>query len=93
MISCYLQKLAGQIRSKPNEEWLRLKDVIEFGGDAGLEVWLKELASLLSPQILKVILNLHPKGRKPSIASKKFKPLKNAIEDRLLLIKRQSMLA
>ena len=31
MISCYLQKLVGQIRLKPNEEWLRLKDVIECG--------------------------------------------------------------
>ena len=90
MISCYLQKLVGQIRLKPNEEWLRLKDVIECGGDAGLEVWLKEVASLASD--LESNFEFASKGRKPSIASKKFKPLKNTIEDRLLLIKRQSML-
>ena len=48
MISCYLQRLMGQIRSKPNEEWFRLKDVIEHGGQAGLEAWLKDVASLAS---------------------------------------------
>ena len=91
MISCYLQKLVGQMRLKPNEEWLRLKDVIERGGDAGLEVWLKEVACLASD--LESNFELASKGKKQSTASKKFKPSKIAIEVRLLLIKRQSMLA
>ena len=48
MLSCYLQRLMGQIRSKPNEEWFRLKDVIEHGGQSGLEAWLQDVASLAS---------------------------------------------
>ena len=45
--------------------------------------------SRLLLQILRAISNLPPEGRKPSIASKKFKPLKIAIEDRRLLIKKR----
>ena len=48
MISCYLRKLVGQVRSKPNEEWLHLKSVIESGGRSGLDAWLKEVALLAS---------------------------------------------
>ena len=62
MISCYLQRLVGQMRLKPNEEWLRLKDVIERGGDAGLEVWLKEVACLASD--LESNFELASKGKK-----------------------------
>ena len=48
MISCYLQRLFGQIRSKPDEEWFRLQHVIESDGDVGLQAWLEEVASLAS---------------------------------------------
>ena len=76
MISCYLQKLVGQIRSKPNEEWLRLRDVIECGGDAGLEVWLKEVASLASD--LESNFESASKGKKTKYCLKKVQ----ALEDR-----------
>ena len=76
MISCYLQKLVGQIKSKPNEEWFRLKHVIESGGDAGLEAWLKEVASLASD--LENNFEAASKGRKTKFCLKKVQ----ALEDR-----------
>ena len=76
MISCYLQKLVGQIRSKPNEEWLRLKDVIECGGDAGLKAWLKEVAVLASD--LENNFEFASKGKKTKYCLKKIQ----ALEDR-----------
>ena len=76
MISCYLQKLVGQMKSKPNEEWFRLKHVIESGGDAGLEAWLKEVASLASD--LENNFEAASKGRKTKFCLKKVQ----ALEDR-----------
>ncbi len=76
MISCYLQKLVGQMKSKPNEEWFRLKHVIESGGDAGLEAWLKEVASLASD--LENNFEAASKGRKTKYCLKKVQ----ALEDR-----------
>lgn len=76
MISCYLQKLVGQIRSKPNEEWLHLKDVIESGGHAGLEAWLKEVASLASD--LESNFESASRGKKTKYCLKKVQ----ALEDR-----------
>lgn len=48
MIVSYLQRLLSPVKSKPNDEWLRLRDVIESGDHSGLEAWLKEVASLAS---------------------------------------------
>ena len=76
MISCYLQKLVGQIKTKPNEEWFRLKDVIEFGGDAALEAWLQEVASLASD--LEINFEAASRGRKTKYCLKKVQ----ALEDR-----------
>ena len=48
MIYAYLKRLKGQISPRPNEEWLRLKHVIEEGGQPALESWLRDVASLAS---------------------------------------------
>ena len=48
MIASYVQRLLSPMSSKPNEEWLRLKAVIESGDHSGLEAWLREVAALAS---------------------------------------------
>ena len=85
MISCYLQKLVGQIKTKPNEEWFRLKDVIEFGGDAALEAWLQEVASLASD--LEINFEAASRGQKPKLLPQKFRPLRIATEGKSRLIR------
>ncbi len=37
MIARYVQRLLSPMNSKPNDEWLRLKAVIESGDHSGLE--------------------------------------------------------
>ena len=48
MIASYVQRLLSPMSSKPNEEWLRLKAVIESGDHSGLEAWLREVTALAS---------------------------------------------
>tara|TARA_B100000073_G_scaffold332418_1_gene322865 strand:- start:678 stop:881 length:204 start_codon:yes stop_codon:yes gene_type:complete len=59
-----------------SDEWIRLKDVIDFCGDAGLEVWLKEVACLASD--LESNFKFASKGKRAKYCLKKVQ----ALEDR-----------
>ena len=73
MISCYLQRLFGRLKVKPNEEWDRLKTVIDQGGQPGLEAWLREVAGLASD--LEVNFEAASRGQKTKYCLKKVQSL------------------